>query len=216
MSAASNRETYTMTLASRTRPATAIASLVFAALLGTQSPPPTGAVSTVGMANQLQLGGPAGDQRIGGICAPAFYRGSAPLGSGGVALGGSICWWSEAIHPNTSPLTLHAAGSCITLFLVAPFQFTSLPLPFAAPAHDRLFLPPQGTLVTPAPWTQVLTTGGGGAIVPPGGYDRWFLTVDVPNQPSLLGSVWASQSTRLDPSNLLFYFSDEWLVQVWN
>jgi hypothetical protein len=52
--------------------------------------------------------------------------------------------------------------------------------------------------------------------VPTGGFDRWFLTLDIPNQPSLLGSVWAAQAVRIDPSDLLLYFSDEHLVQVAN
>lgn len=196
--------------------ATATAALVLAHLLPAQSPPPTGIVATVGTTNQTQSGGPLGEQRIGGICAPTFFRSTAPIGAGGVALGGSICWWSEAIHPTMQPLTQHAAGTCITLFLVAPFFFTSVQLPFAAAGHNGLFLPPAATLILVAPWTQVLTVGGGGAVIPPGGFDRWFLTVDVPNVPVLIGTVWASQSARIDPTNLQIYLSDEYLVQVWN
>lgn len=200
--------------ASRHAPATAVASFVLT-LLPAQSPPPTGAVSIVGTLNQPQTGGLLGQQRIGGICAPAFFRANSQIGAGGVALGGSICWWSEAIHPVLQPLTLHTAGSCITFFLVSPFAFSSLPLPIAAPGHDLVFVPPVSTLVLLAPWNQVLVTGGSGAIVPTGGYDRWFLTVDVPNQANLLGSVWAAQSARIDPTNLMIYLSDEHLVQVW-
>jgi hypothetical protein len=106
--------------ASRHAPATAVASFVLT-LLPAQSPPPTGAVSIVGTLNQPQTGGLLGQQRIGGICAPAFFRANSQIGAGGVALGGSICWWSEAIHPVLQPLTLHTAGSCIAFFLVSPF-----------------------------------------------------------------------------------------------
>ena len=200
----------------RTQLAAIVVSLALSCAAAGQSPPPTGPVTTVGTVNQLQTGGPLGDQRIGAFCAPAFFRGTAPVGAGGVALGGSICWWSEAIHPSLVPLTQQAAGTCFTFFLVSPFLFTTIQLPFAAPGHDLLFLPAQGTLTLSAPWTQTLTTGGGGAIVPPGGFDRWLLTLDVPFVSSLIGTVWASQSARLDPSNLLLYFSDEYLVQVWN
>lgn len=203
-----------MTLHLRTTP---IASCALAAWLGhalaAQSPPPSGPVSIVGTANQTQSGGPAGVQRIGAICAPAFYRAAAPVGQGGVGLGGSICWWSEALHPTTVPLTLHAAGTCITVFGVAPFLFTNIPLPFAAPGFHRLFVPPTALLL-PAPWTQTLTSGGA-AVIPPGGYDRWFLTVDLPNTTALVGTVWTAQAARIDPSNLLIYLSDEYIVQVW-
>ena len=204
-----------MTLHPRFHTAAAVA-FALAHALPSQSPPPTGIVSTVGIPNQTQSGGPLGDQRIGAICAPSFYSSSAPLGGGGVMLGGSIAWWSEALHPTTQPLTLHAAGTCITLFLVAPFQFTSIPLPFAAPGHERLFEPPLQSVSVVAPWVTVLTTGGSGAMVPPGGYNRWFMTLDIPLLPSLLGSVWSGQSARIDGFDLQIYLSNEHLVQVWN
>ena len=180
-----------------------------------QSPPPTGAVSVVGTTNQSQAGGPVGEQRIGAICAPGHFRGGAPIGAGGVALGGSIGWWSEAIDPTATPLTLHAAGTCFVLFLVAPFQFSTLPFPGAAAGHDQVFVPPLAAVAVVAPWVQVHTSGGGGAVVPPSGYDRWFLTLDVPGNPALLGSVWAAQAARFDPANLQLYFSNEYIVQVW-
>lgn len=206
-----------MTLHHRTN---RIAPPAWAALLGgalaAQSPPPTGPVSVVGLTNQMQSGGPFGDQRIGAICAPQFYRGTAPVGAGGVALGGSICWWSEAIHPTLTPLTLHAAGTCITFFALAPFQFSSFALPFAAPGHNLLFVPTSTAFLLSAPWTVQMSTGGGGAIVPPGGYDRWYLTLDVPVNTALLGSVWDVQAMRLDPTDGLLYLSHEHLVQVWN
>jgi hypothetical protein len=205
-----------MTLHHRTNRFAAIAS---AALLGValaaQSPPPTGGVSVVGLTNQMQTAGPFGEQRIGAICAPQFYRSAAPLGAGGVGLGGSIAWWSEAINPTAVPLTLHAAGTALTFFAVSPFAFSSLQLPFAAPGHDLLFVPTTAFVVA-APWTFVMTTGGGGAIIPPGGYDRWYLTLDVPLNPSLVGSVWAAQALRIDPTDLLIYLSNEYLVQIWS
>jgi hypothetical protein len=191
------------------------AALAFAAPPAAQSPPPTGPVSVVGTVNQGQSGGPAGEQRIGAFCAPTAFRGTAPIGAGGVGLGGSICWWSEAIHPTATPLTQYAAGTCFVFFLVAPFQFSTTPFPGAAPGHDQVFVPPLMTLVLAPPWLQVLTSGGGGAAVPPGGYDRWLLTLDVPVNTALLGSVWASQALRLDPTTLQLYFSDEHIVQVW-
>jgi hypothetical protein len=185
------------------------------AMLAAQSPPPTGAVANVGTVNQTQPGGPLGDQRIGAICAAQFYGANPSIGIGGVVPGGSIAWWSEAIHPTTQPATYHQAGITPVFFLVAPFAAATLQLPFAAPLHNRLFLPPLGTVILAAPWTQTLTTGGGGQ-VPAGGFDRWFLTLDVPNSPAFLGSVWASQAVRIDPSDLRLYFSDEHLVQVSN
>lgn len=194
---------------------TLVVAALAAGLCPAQSPPPSGAVSIVGLTNQTQTGGAFGRQRIGAICAASFFRSAAPLGAGGVGLGGSIAWWSEALHPTTQPLTLHAAGTCFTYFMVSPFVLASVPLPFAATGFERLFESPALAVVTPAPWTQVLTSGGG-AVVPPGGYDRWFLTVDIPLLPQLVGTVWSAQSVRLDGSNLQFYLSDEYIVQVWN
>jgi hypothetical protein len=193
-----------------------LALLCAAAAAPAQSPPPTGATSTVGLSNQSQLGGPFGEQRIGAICAAPFFGPTATIGAGGVVPGGSIAWWSEALHPTLQPLTYHTAGTAPVFFLVAPFTFGSLLLPFAAPLHNRVFLPPAATVVAAAPWILPQASGGIGAVVPTGGFDRWFLTLDIPNQPSLLGSVWAAQAVRIDPSDLLLYFSDEHLVQVAN
>lgn len=197
------------------RTAGAVAAALAAASALAQSPPPTGPVSVVGAVNQLQTGGVLGEQRIGALCAPAFHRPLAPVGAGGVGLGGSIAWWSEAIHPLLQPPTHHTAGTCITLFFVAPFAFSSLPLPLTAPGFGTLFAPPGASLLIGAPWTQVHQTGGGGAVIPPGGFNRWYVTLDVPPLAALVGSVWMAQAMRLDPSNLLLYLSNDHMVQIW-
>jgi hypothetical protein len=195
--------------------ACALAALT-AATATAQSPPPTGAVAVVGTVNQMQAGGTVGEQRIGAICSPPFFRPNSVVGVGGVAVGGSIAWWSEAIHPVLQPPTHHSAGTCITLFFVSPFSFSSVPLPLTAPNFNLLFVPPATAILVGAPWTQVHQTGGGGAIVPPGGFNRWFMTLDVPQLPALVGSVWTAQSMRLDPANLLLYLSNDYLVQIWS
>jgi hypothetical protein len=100
----------------------------------------------------------------------------------------------------------------------------SATFPGAAAGFDQVFVDPSSAVVvspsivetgitatTPDPWCEDALAA---IVVPPGGYDRHWTYIDVPDSPALVGAVYSAQSVRLD-ANGQWYWSNEkrWDVQ---
>lgn len=191
----------------------------------TSQSPPLGAHIDLGWINQTQAAGGgsstavAGEQLVGARCAVGDSA-TGTVGFGppdGIKIGRRIWWWTTSTQVGVAPVTFHAAGSSpAVVFAVASFQFTSYPLPGAAAGFEMVFLPPGAVLVSPFTATQFVTGISPYTFtnVPAGGYDVQWLFFDVPNNPAIVGQVLDMQAVRIDPTNGLFYLSDEHLTEI--
>ncbi len=197
--------------------------LLLLAALPAQLPPPSVALChPVGLPMQQQGGAAHGSTRIG-AWAFAEEAGASPLLPPGNAIltGGRLWLVAHGLDPaHPSPLQLRPHGSGCYLFLIAPRVTASvMTMPGAALGHDRLFVDPR-TMATAIPWVSFaliecspfLDLPCAQLVVPVLGYEQHWLPIDIPNDPSLSGSVYSIQSLHAD--GVLVWLSPELGIDV--
>jgi hypothetical protein len=157
------------------------------ALIGVSTAEPGAATST-------------GDQRLFAYCAAASARTN---GVGfGVAINSTVYWSSTAEDPSG---VAYGPGNlaAMSLFILGPHTAVSSPVAGAAAGFD-LGLIDVGLSAVFSPFYYHAEDS----------VDVWSVELAIPNDPALVGTKWASQAFRLDPTNGLLYLSNLVAVEI--
>lgn len=135
-------------------------------------------------------------------------RGSATPSPIGVGIGGAIYWRHTCLSPAGAFYPFWDA--VVPGFAVAPFDAgpVALTMPGSPVGFDQVRLD-MGTAAVV--WPMFLTFVPNVATPWP---EAWVIELRIPNDPALIGSLWAAQAWHVDPGTQLLYFSDAVAVEV--